>query len=303
MSSGEDDYMSDAFLAKLDDKRPGLITGKKAERLIKEEKIRKRDEAHREEQRIKSRKRIADRMIENREDGLSTKVSEAEPENKGLKLMMKMGFKMGSGLGKDGEGRKDPVPINEIKTDKKGVGKSQKERRDKEIIKNNIARRNRYKVENERKMASDFKLAQRDRAIDSRIYKFVCQARKALLDLDSQNGVLVPEKTSYWPPGAVKVDNTAEPGETSSEELEMLKLNPLRSAEIIRKRVPDFGEDGNLIKNEECEEEDIDYSNLLEEITEVLRKRYRYCIYCGYSFNDDEDLEQNCPGNSYELHD
>ena len=40
MSSEEDDYMSDAFLAKLDDKRPGLITGKKAEKLIREEKIR-----------------------------------------------------------------------------------------------------------------------------------------------------------------------------------------------------------------------------------------------------------------------
>ena len=32
--------MSDAFLAKLDDKRPGLITGKKAEKLMREEKIR-----------------------------------------------------------------------------------------------------------------------------------------------------------------------------------------------------------------------------------------------------------------------
>ena len=40
MSSEEDDYMSDAFLAKLDDKRPGLITGKKAEKLMREEKIR-----------------------------------------------------------------------------------------------------------------------------------------------------------------------------------------------------------------------------------------------------------------------
>ena len=40
MSSEEDDYMSDAFLAKLDDKRPGLITGKKAEKFMREEKIR-----------------------------------------------------------------------------------------------------------------------------------------------------------------------------------------------------------------------------------------------------------------------
>ena len=39
MSDSEDDYMSDAFLSKLEDTRPGLIQGKKAEKLMKEEKI------------------------------------------------------------------------------------------------------------------------------------------------------------------------------------------------------------------------------------------------------------------------
>ena len=43
---------------------------------------RQQDERHREEQRLKSRKRVAERMLENREDGLNTKLSEAEPENK-----------------------------------------------------------------------------------------------------------------------------------------------------------------------------------------------------------------------------
>jgi len=43
---------------------------------------RQRDERHREEQRLKSRKRVSERMLENREDGLNTKLSEAEPENK-----------------------------------------------------------------------------------------------------------------------------------------------------------------------------------------------------------------------------
>ena len=43
---------------------------------------RQQDERYREEQRLKSRKRVAERMLENREDGLNTKLSEAEPENK-----------------------------------------------------------------------------------------------------------------------------------------------------------------------------------------------------------------------------
>ena len=56
-----------------------------------------------------------------------------------------MGFKVGSGLGKDGEGRKEPVPINEVKTDKKGIGKAIKEKSDKQFIKNNIMQRQKSK--------------------------------------------------------------------------------------------------------------------------------------------------------------
>ena len=44
-------------------------SGKKAERLIKEEKIKQKDAEHRERQRIKSRKRIAEQMQDNRQEG------------------------------------------------------------------------------------------------------------------------------------------------------------------------------------------------------------------------------------------
>jgi hypothetical protein len=38
MSDSEEDYMSDAFLASLDDKRPGLVHGQKQKELMKEER-------------------------------------------------------------------------------------------------------------------------------------------------------------------------------------------------------------------------------------------------------------------------
>jgi len=219
--------------------------------------------------------------------------------------MMKMGFKVGSGLGKDGEGRKEPVPINEVKTDKKGIGKAMKEKSDKEIIKNNIMKRQKMKVVNEKKLQSDFKSAQRERAVDNQIYKYVCQAQKALYDLDSQNDITQPDNPLYWPKGAVKDLSQDDPKEKEDfEELELLKQNPLISNQIIHKRVPDFNEDDNYVqKNLESDEEEINYSILLEEITGILRRRYFYCVYCGFSYNDENDLEENCPGNSYQLHD
>ena len=42
---------------------------------------------------------------------------------------------------------------------------------------------------------------------------------------------------------------------------------------------------------------------LLAEITEYMRVKYFYCIYCGATFNDEKDLTDNCPGNAKDLHD
>ncbi|KAI3640456.1 hypothetical protein MIR68_001334 [Amoeboaphelidium protococcarum] len=40
----------------------------------------------------------------------------------------------------------------------------------------------------------------------------------------------------------------------------------------------------------------------LKVITEQLRTRYFYCIYCGCAFDNMDDMNQNCPGDSFEDH-
>ena len=77
-------------------------------------------------------------------------MTEAEPENKGLKLMMKMGFKVGSGLGKLGEGRKVPVPVNDVKVDKKGVGVKMKEREREKMLIEMAQKRRKCKLLNQK---------------------------------------------------------------------------------------------------------------------------------------------------------
>ena len=110
--------------ASLTDTRPGLIHGKKAEKLQKQEQAAQKEREKREAKKNKyfenQKKNLATLMTETREDSLQTSIAESNPENKGLKLMMKMGFKVGAGLGKEGEGRKAPVPIGDVKVDKKG---------------------------------------------------------------------------------------------------------------------------------------------------------------------------------------
>lgn len=56
---------------------------------------------------------------------------------------------------------------------------------------------------------------------------------------------------------------------------------------------------------EEEQDEDLSLSCVeqLEILTEYLRTRHLYCVWCGTAYDDSEDLKTNCPGNTAELHD
>lgn len=41
----------------------------------------------------------------------------------------------------------------------------------------------------------------------------------------------------------------------------------------------------------------------LELVLDYLRRRYAYCFWCGTQYNDEEDMETNCPGPDEESHD
>ena len=61
-------------------------------------------------------------------------------------------------------------------------------------------------------------------------------------------------------------------------------------------------------ETEEEEEEDIPGSEFephekLYMLTTYFRKEYLYCLWCGHSFNDSDDIQQNCPGRNREDHD
>lgn len=300
--SDEDDYMSDAFLQSLDDKRPGLIHGKKAQRLIKEERIRQIDADHREQQRLKSRKRLAEQMIDAREEALATSLTEAEPENKGLKLMMKMGFKVGSGLGKLGEGRKVPVPVNDVKVDKKGVGVKMKEREREKMLVEMALKRRKMSAQNEKSLTRNYKQNARIKAYQARNYKFVAQSQKALYDLDSNNDVTEPDNPHHWPKFTRKPKEVEKTEDETSDINQKLALmaDPLNSSSILEKRVLGNDQIENVDKEEE--EEEVDNEELLVELTIILRTRYFYCVFCGCKYENEKDLNDNCPGDEYEDH-
>lgn len=105
MSDNEDDYLSDKFLAQLEEaskpQQPKSYTEKRKQALKKSQLLN-------EQNRKKSRKQME---LEAREEGLQTSLiqraqeeaKESGKQNKALAIMMKMGFKPGQSLGESYE--------------------------------------------------------------------------------------------------------------------------------------------------------------------------------------------------------
>ncbi|KAI8066869.1 hypothetical protein BC940DRAFT_301746, partial [Gongronella butleri] len=108
MSSDDDDYMSSAILEQADQYE------KKREKTYSQ----RRSEYLREQAKkgvVKPRKELEK---EARDKGLENKI---ESSNKGMKMLMKMGFKQGSGLGKSQQGVDTPIAID-LKQGRSGLG-------------------------------------------------------------------------------------------------------------------------------------------------------------------------------------
>ncbi|XP_039994840.1 G patch domain-containing protein 11 [Xiphias gladius] len=257
MSDEEEDYMSDAFLSKIQDVKPGVNMVRRVKEAIKRE-------TQQNEKNIKNRqKTYKEQEKESREAALQSSISN---ENKGFALLQKMGYKAGQGLGKEGAGRVDPIPLN-IKTDRGGIGMEEVKKRKAEEELEHYRHKVRAKQQNESKNLEDFRSRVRTEREERKIEGDLRRSQRACEQLDNQKGITVPREDWYWP----KED--ADDEEDSQEE--------------------------------EKEEEIVELTSFdkLHILTSYLRGIHFYCIWCGTTYNDEEDLCSNCPGDTAADHD
>ncbi|XP_054248291.1 G patch domain-containing protein 11 isoform X7 [Indicator indicator] len=108
-----------------------------------------------------------------------------------------------------------------------------------------------------------FKTKQEERKMEGDLRK----SQRACQQLDMQKDIDVPKETWYW--------------------LE-----------------PEEEDQNNENDNEdECTSSDISVSEKLHILTAYLREHHFYCIWCGTTYEDAEDLSSNCPGDSAADHD
>lgn len=189
--------------------------------------------------------------------------------------MAKMGYKSGTGLGKQADARIEPIGIN-IKNDRGGLGreaaiaelaaKRLELRRAHLLLKAGIESTAEVSTEAYRRRATQ-KAEERKLNYDLKRCQQTCES------LDLAAGIIEPELEFFWPPKHIEQTDEEE-SDTATKE----------------------------VQTEENEAEQYSASEQLELLTSYLRTGYKFCYWCGTHYESAEDLDTNCPGVTRDEH-
>jgi len=220
----------------------------------------------REPSQIKNQVPVKKMMMDNLEAGIQAPIS---ADNKGFQLLKKFGYS-GGGLGKDGRGTESSVPvvIRDSK-DKIGIGstsiKERKEREYKAMI---------CSLELRRKcLAQDFTKRMKFKDDLRRLKQSTNSAENCLQNLDLRHGVV---EHSLWP----------------KPELE--ELSQQVDDDDTVKRI-----EGKSLNTSKGDDDDDNIDAIMDALSErlyYLRDKYFFCLFCGCTYKDAVDMEENCPG-------
>ncbi|XP_067840213.1 G patch domain-containing protein 11 isoform X1 [Heptranchias perlo] len=252
----DEDYMSDAFVNLQQDVKPGLLMIRR----VKEAALKRDREL---EMILENKQKSKKEVEEERRDSMLK--SSLGSENKGFALLQKMGYKEGQGLGKSGNGIVEPIPL-QIKTGRSGIGHEAAVKRKAEEKSEHHRRMSQVKKQAEALALNEYRLHVRQKQEQLQMEGDLRKSQGACQQLDTEKGIVTPQGAWYWLPTSVVED-----GEEEEEE-------------------------------EEEDEKDWDYKTFytteekLQILTHYLRREYFYCIWCATSYQDKEDLSNNCPG-------
>jgi len=232
--------------------------------------------------------KLADKMAKTREEGLSTPVAKS---NIGHKLMTKMGYKEGMGLGPKKGGISTPVDIN-LKADRGGLGRDTLVKEAKKELENR-------KKSNEQVTREIFRSHQKFQLSERKVRSDLTKARVVIESLDTQ--VEIPEH-NLWPPKQTQEE--LEEDETSEFEHRPLTVEEQEDKAHKLVRVNDDElETPRIVTNNESN--GVSFAVVLGDLNKVLtylREKHFYCYYCSIKFDGTEDMAKSCPGPTEQDH-
>lgn len=293
MSSSEDDYMSDTFLTGCikEDIRPGLIHSRSEQR--SHEILKKKTHTDEINKSVNQPKGFLE--TEFRENALNQPIAS---DNKGFAMLQKLGFKPGSGLGKSGSGRTEPVPVK-LKNDRQGLGRT-------EALKEIAQMKANFKKEVRNKLMNveNYRSHLAEKAAEKRAIIDLGKSQRVCKQLDTDSGILEPEEVWFWPNYERK---EADDVKSLDDDLDDSNPNVWTGDDKSRDGISSENEDeekgdGNNDDPEWDDYDDYTVKEKLEMLTIYLRETYYYCIWCAVQYDDDRDLRKECPGPTYDDH-
>merc|ERR1712210_408875 len=187
-----------------------------------------------------------------------------------------MGYKAGDSLGKSSgksnTGIVEPIGI-EVKNNRGGLGR---ETAKKQIKETKAKLRSLKKTSNSVPFsAEDFRASQSKKLKAKKVEGDLYRAQKATRQLDQMSKEFTEE---------------------TDIDLEEPKIKDVTNEDEEQVNAEDNLQE--IIETEEEEEVEIPPDEMLKIITEYLRTDYLFCIWCGITFENSDDLNSNCPGNS-----
>lgn len=257
----EDDYMSDKFLENCINLRPGLVS-KSTSRQYQLEK--NAQEANKQNQ--LKRKKESEKM--RRDDGLNSKIGK---DNKGFALLQKMGFKPGTALGKEGQGRAEPVSIN-VKNNREGLGMESERKQRQEEMSQMRAKMMHKRQKVYHQQQSGFQQRMSEKFTEREFETDLAKSQRVCDELDGKANIEEPKEWFFWPLYWLEKKSAKEEDEESEE-----PSDPVMDLYTPQEK--------------------------LEMLTCYLRNTYFYCVWCGIHYKDEKDIKNNCPGNTRSDHD
>lgn len=207
MSDEEEDYMSDAFLAKLQDVKPSLIKNSSQKRQIEIET------KQRELQEKNKFKPLHEAQKEKLTEGLNKALTS---DNKGFAMLSRMGFKPGTSLGsKSSEltAIKEPIKINVNNDGRSGLGARTAVMEHRERQLNNLKR----KMNASDMSAEDYRKQMREISDKKQTTWDLHKLQKTCRILDLEHHVKVPIHLWFWPEDRSKKNDSSDEEEEEEE--------------------------------------------------------------------------------------
>ncbi|KAI8969027.1 hypothetical protein BDF20DRAFT_141122 [Mycotypha africana] len=257
----EDDYMSLKFLQDAEQfesqRKEATYTERRKKQLREQEK-----KAH-----VKPRAQLE---AEERGKALQRSLEE-DKSNKGMKMLMKMGFKKGMSLGKNSSGIVEPIKVN-IKAGRQGIGMEiESEKRLRALEEEEMENSKRAKVDLE-----TFRTIKAKQAKENQLRRYLTAAISICKKFDEENSV---ETNILWTlePASQEMENNEDTEQDKEEEATDNIIDLYPKEEIERLNSLELDEKFALV-------------------VEYLRNKYFYCFWCSAKYKDAEDLQANCPG-------